>query len=404
MRLSDEEWTRLLPFCNIAHLTLSIAQLPSNGFPQWVVEQLRTNLADNALRFKRIKATYREAAKALDRAGVEHIVIKGFTQSPDYVAHPRFRAQSDIDIFCPPNSILAARDALYAIGYKSSGVKVHYAYNDHIAALVRLGDWRWRGNPFDPEMPLGIELHYCFWNESNLRIRVPEVDRFWERRTTREIEGFSFPCLSPFDQLSYFSLHILRNVFIFDWIIHHVRELAVFLHSHADDDGFWQIWHETHSTSLRSYEAIAFFYARSWFDCRLHPLAAHEIDKLPATRLSCLQCFSGAALEIMFDQNKKSVWLHLSLLSSRREKWKVLKRALLPRQIGSIRSPSVNVRNKRVLLSAGRPLWQQYIAYLLSRSADYGRVGIITLWRGLSWHLSRHFRTLSPVVNGHNTY
>ena len=95
--LSDAQWMSLLSFCDIAHLTLQMAQLPSEGFPQWVIDRLRTNLADNALRFERVKATYREAAAALDQAGVEHIVIKGFTQAPDYVANPQLRAQSDID-------------------------------------------------------------------------------------------------------------------------------------------------------------------------------------------------------------------------------------------------------------------------------------------------------------------
>jgi hypothetical protein len=379
---------------------LSIAQLPSNGFPQWVVEQLRTNLADNALRFERIKATYREAAKALDLAGVVHIVIKGFTQSPDYVADPRFRAQSDIDIFCPPNSIDAANGALRAIGYKPSGAKISYAKADHLVTLVRLGDWQWRGNPFDPEMPLSIELHFCLWNERVSHIRVPDTSLFWERRMAREVNGLSFSCLNSVDHLAHLTLHILRNLFLGDWIVHHVRELANFLHSSANNETFWQTWNETHSPSLRSFGAIAFYYARSWFDCRLHPLAAHEIDKLPATRLSWLQCFSDATLERMFDENKNSVWLHLSFLSSRREKWKVLRRTLIPARIASIDSPAVQVRNKRLRQSCDSPLWRQYISYLISRSATHCRASLATLTRGLSWHLSQHFLPLSLAVNG----
>jgi hypothetical protein len=191
------------------------------GFPDWVVERLRTNLADNALRFERIKATYREAAEALDRAGVEHIVIKGFTQAPDYVADPRFRAQSDIDIFCPPASIDPAYTAMEAVGYKRSDVKINFARTDHAEPLVRPGGWRWKGNPFDPEMPLGIELHHCLWNERVLHISIPEAGLFWERRTTRTVDGLLFPCLSPVDHLAHLTLHILRNLLNPDWIVHH---------------------------------------------------------------------------------------------------------------------------------------------------------------------------------------
>ncbi|MGA2170443.1 MAG: hypothetical protein ABSG62_19795, partial [Terracidiphilus sp.] len=74
-QLSDQEWTSLLAFSDLAHLTLKIAQLPMTGFPHWVIERLKTNLADNARRFDRVKATYREAAEALKQAGAEHVVI-----------------------------------------------------------------------------------------------------------------------------------------------------------------------------------------------------------------------------------------------------------------------------------------------------------------------------------------
>jgi hypothetical protein len=387
-KLSEKEWTSLLAFSDSAHLTLQIAQLPVMGFPRWVIERLKTNLADNALRFERVKATYREAAEALKQAGVEHIVIKGFTQAPDYVADPRLRAQSDIDIFCPPKHIDAAKCTLKAIGYRPSDVNISYASADHEATLVRLGDWQWRGNLFDPEMPLSIELHFCLWNERVSHIRVPETDLFWERRTTREVDGLSFSCLSSVDHLAHLTLHILRNLFLRQWIVHHVRELAVFLHSSANNETFWQTWSETHSPSLRSLEAIAFYYARAWFNCRLHPLAAHEIDRLPAARRSWLQCFAGSTLEVMFEMNKDSLWLQLSIPSSRREKWKILRRVLIPARIASIDSPLVQMHNNRLRQSGDSPLWRQYISYLISRSAAHCRANIATLTRVLRWRLS----------------
>ena len=387
-KITEKEWTRLLDFCDIAHLTLLIAQLPMNGFPNWVIERLTANLADNALRFERVKATYREVADALDHAGVEHVVIKGFSQSPDYVPDPRLRRQSDIDIFCPPENIAAATSALRAIGYNPSGAKISYAMADHDVTLVRPGDWHWKGNLFDPEMPLGIELHFCLWNERVSRIQVPDTDLFWQRRTTRDVNGLSFSCLSSVDHLAYLTLHILRNLFLSDWIVHHVRELAFFLHSRADDESFWQTWSQTHSPSLRSIEAIAFYYARVWFDCRLHPLAAHEIDRLPANRRSCLQCFAGSALELMFEQNKDFLWLQFSLLSSRREKLNILRRTLIPAPILSINSPYIRMHNKRLLPPSEAPLWRQYIGYLISQAATHVRVNMATLSRGLRWRLS----------------
>ncbi|WP_158748099.1 nucleotidyltransferase family protein [Acidobacterium sp. S8] len=396
--LSDDEWHSLLAFCDISHLTLPLALLPGNDFPHWVVKRLDTNLADNALRFESVKAIYREVADALAKAGVDHIVIKGFTQAPEYVAKPGFRAQSDIDIFCPRESIEAARTALQAIGYISDDKTTMSA--DHVSALVRLGSWQWRGNRFDPEMPLGIELHFCLWNEDVSLIRIPQVTRFWERRIMREVDGLSFPCLNPVDHLGHLALHILRNLFLHDWVVHHVRELAVFLHSHANNDAFWQSWSDTHSPSLRSFEVIAFYHAREWFGCQLHPQVEREIASLTAARQSWLRRFSGSALEVMFQENKDSLWLHLSLLSSCREKWKILRQALVPSRVLSFGSPSVRIRNKRLAPSSGNHPWREYIAYLLSRLAAHGRANLIAITRGLRWYLSLHhpFRPAAAIA------
>ena len=387
-KLKDEEWARLLAFCDLAQLTLPLAQLRINGMPKWAREWLRAGVADNALRFERVKATYREMADALETAGVEHVVIKGFTQSPDYVADPRFRPQSDIDIFCPPDRVDAAYSACEAIGYKPSEVKISYAHADHREPLVRHGDWKWRGKLYDPEMPLSLEVHNCLWNERISRIAVPDAESFWERRTTREVEGLSFSCLSPVDHLAYFALHILRNVLLRDWVIHHVRELAVFLHNRADDDTFWETWKETHSPWLRSLAAVAFHYARAWFGCRLHPVAVQDIDSLPAASKSWLKYFSGSALELMFHPNKDSVWLHLSLLSTRSEKWKLFKRVFIPTRIGPVGYVPIQVHNRKLVQLRGRSPWQQYVAYMFTRSIAYGRMNFATLGRGLYWRLS----------------
>lgn len=388
--LSDEAWTRLLEFSNIANLTLPLAQLDMEGFPGWVIERLKTNLADNAQRVERIKMLYREAASALDSVGVAHIVIKGFTQAPDYVATPRLRAQSDLDFFCPPESITDAREALHKIGYLSE-TKVNTSCADHGAALVRLGNWQWRGNPFDAEMPLGIELHFCLWNEVVSRIAIPGIELFWERRIRREIDGLSVPCLSEVDQLGYLALHILRNLFFRDWIVHHLRELAVFLHSHGNDDDYWRRWSESHPPKLKSCEAIAFYHARMWFGCSLHPLAGQEIAGLPATQQSWLKRFSNSALEAMFESNKDALWLQLSFLSSRGDKWKVLRRTLIPARVATMDSPIVRIRNKRLVArSAGSARWRQYLDYLLARSASHTHASLTAITRGARWRLSQH--------------
>jgi hypothetical protein len=103
----------------------------------------------------------------------------------------------------------------------------------------------------------------------------------------------------------------------------------------------------------------------------------------------------------MFERNKDSMWLLLGFLSSRREKWMTLRRILIPTHVGSIGSPAVQSRNRRIVKSCNKPLWRQYIAYLLSRSATHVRADFTTLARFLRWRLFRHSHMLSLTMIGH---
>ncbi len=100
--LSNHEWSELLAFCDLAHLTLTLAQLPTDGFPDWVAERLNTNVIDNIRRFKRVKATCKEAAEALSAAGVEHVVIEGLHSAQTTSKLPSV-------FVCNPISIYIAR-------------------------------------------------------------------------------------------------------------------------------------------------------------------------------------------------------------------------------------------------------------------------------------------------------
>jgi predicted MFS family arabinose efflux permease len=391
-KLSSDEWHSLLDFCDLSHLTLPLAQLPMEGMPWWVVDRLRSNLADNAKRFERLKETYREIAEALDRFGVEYIVIKGFTQAPDYVPSPGFRLQSDFDLFCQPTQIGVAQAALESIGYIPVRSKQDRRA-DHVPPLVRPGKWMWKGNPFDADMPPGIDLHFCLWNESAALFSVPIGD-FWDRRVLRSVEGLDFPALHPVDHLGYLSLHILRNILRGDWIVHLVRELASFLHAHAHDNAFWANWSEMHDDSLRSFEAIAFYYARAWFGCAVHSHVENAIADLHPTQFHWLRRVCGTGLENMFRRNKDSVWLHMTFLTSTRKKWTILTRTFIPTRISSISSPAVVARNKSGVPSKSKYRLRPYIGYLMSRSSSHVRANLTALCRALYWRLSRH--RLSP--------
>src|SRR5215471_13304721 len=150
--LTDSEWQDILSHWAWVRFTLPLRHVCGNDLPSWVRVQIDQNIADNTERFERIKNVYLEIATALRDAGVEHLVLKGFAQWPAYMQGPQVRAQSDVDVFCPPESIFRARDAVCSLGYAShQDFKEKFA--DHLPPLERQNNWQWRGRHFDPDIP-----------------------------------------------------------------------------------------------------------------------------------------------------------------------------------------------------------------------------------------------------------
>lgn len=386
--LSASEWHALLSFCDLAHLTLPLQQLDKTGFPDWVITRLEKNASDNAIRFGRVKATYLEAADALESAHAEFMVLKGFAQYPGYVKSPQLRMQSDIDLYFPEEALERACAALMALGYHPEQTQ-NYSRADHLPAMIRNTGWKWRGNAFDPEMPLSIELHFCLWNEKVSHFSVPNIELFWERRVMRLVDDVRYPTLSAVDNLGYSAIHVLRDLLVGDWIIHHVYELASFLHLQAKDRDFWSSWRELHDDSLRRLEAIAFCLARAWFHCDISPEVEAEIANLPLVIQKWFYTFSGSALEVMFHPNKDRLWLYLSLLNSSQQKLAVLRKVLLPLRAATVKSRAVTPSYRQV-----KVLWPsqphiRYMFYFVSRLIYHIRSIPTTLWHGLRWRLSK---------------
>jgi Uncharacterised nucleotidyltransferase len=391
-RLKREDWEELLAFADRAHLTLALAQLNFSNIPAWVAHRLGKNLADNALRSKRVLATYVEAADALRRADVPHLVLKGFTQAPQYVKHPRLRMQSDLDFLCPTNDIPRAQTALEAIGYKP--VEEHdFRRADHIPALTRTGNWKWMGNMYDPEMPVSIELHFCLWNEQASLIEAAEVEGFWSRRETRALDHVTFPALQPVDQLGYLALHVVREIIWGESIVHHVHELAVFLDAHADDHQFWTEWERMHSPRVRSFEAIAFWLAQVWFSCEVSDAVRGQIESLPPEQKTWLNQFGGSPLEGMFRRNKDGRLLQLMLTESWTSRRTVFHSAIGMPSISKILRRYVSFRRQRNSEGVDADGPAAYSLYVAGRLVSDLRATMTFMMHGvLLWFSGRQIR------------
>jgi hypothetical protein len=388
LALDDTRWRELLRYCDDMRLTLPLALRSYEQFPAWVCNRLRTNLADTAQRFPLVQAAYCEASAALAEAGVPFLVIKGFAQSPDFAKAPQFRMQGDIDFYVPREKAVRAVKALEAIGYEGAGPEEDFQKADHHPTLIRWGNWKWRENRFDPELPPALEVHHCLWNAAVYLIPLPEIDEFWNRRVDRKLGDFSFPALSAVDHFGYFSLHVLREMLSGGRALHNALELATFIHGRADDAAFWTEWQGLHSPRLRQVESIPAALASAAFSSRLPDALREQIDRLPAEQRAWIESCGGDMLAASFGRTRDGRLLQFMLSESPRTRRKILWRALLP---GAIASP------RRVGTRSGYPggprpgpvrlLWK-YAAYVTSCSFFHGTAILRLVATGLRLWLS----------------
>lgn len=396
LSLSDFEWNDLFSQWGILRLMIPLRQTCPEYLPEWVRSHVDQNIADNTERFARIKRAYTEFARGLNERGGEHIVVKGFAQCPDFCEHPRFRLQSDIDVYCPPESIDDAVDVLCELGYEAVEGP-NFSVADHLPTMARKTNWKWRGKCYDPEIPASFELHFTLWNENLTRLRVEGVEEFWQRRVKRSLGDLELPSLSLVDNVGYSALILLRDVLYGPISIHLAYELARLLNAKAHDQEFWRTWEQSHSDSLRKLEVVSFRVASHYFDCRQSDIVKDEIERQSASIGVWLEQCGDHSLEAWFRPNKSGLWLHMSLLESFLDKRTVLAKRLLPIKIPSIKAPQIQAtpHAKKGKFSSGsttknsKSLRERihYGSYLVGRVSYH--IGSIpaTLWRGfrLQW-------------------
>jgi predicted MFS family arabinose efflux permease len=351
--------------------------------PDWVRARIDSDLAKNAERWSRMKGVYREAAGAFQVAGLECAVMKGFSHCPRFVADPRHRWQGDLDLLFAEPQVRTAYETALGLGYVPIIADDPHPTN-HLPTLIRKTGWTWRGDFFDVNMPVSIELHYDVWDEETERFCPAGLERFWERRRARRIDDLDFIGFEPADEIAVASLHLLCHMLRGSLRPSHVYEMAWMLDRSTEDTGLWSSWRDLHDPSLRRLEAICFALAQHWFDCRMPAAALEETEALPSDVKRWLATHSGSPLTGRFHPNKDELWLHWSLLNSTRARLAVLRRRLLPQNLpGPVDAVTIPEQQLtwRIRL---RARWR-YVSYLGSRSVHHLRAMPSLAWSAFGW-------------------
>ncbi len=342
---------------------------------------MRANLASNSERQERVLTVFREVTQAFAVRGVECAVLKGFAQSPDYVADLNYRVQNDLDCFCPGESVFQALDALLDLGYEVVREMENFP-TDHLPVMIRKTGWEWRGDFFDPDIPISVDLHFRFWDCATEGFDVPGIEMFWDRRVQRKIAGLTYTGLHPADALAYHALHLLRDLLRSSLRVSHVHELACFLHVNAGDREFWRIWRELHGESLRRMQVIAFSLSSLWFPCALPHEVEEGFRQLPDGVVDWLRRYGAAPLEGLFQPNKHELWLHLQLAESHAVTRKILLRRLFPTRLpGPVDAVYIPKQEVTPYIRGRRQA--KYMGHLAKRAFHHFRVLPLAALHGL---------------------
>jgi predicted MFS family arabinose efflux permease len=327
-RLNDAAWRRALEFCDCGRLTLVLREAARDAMPEWVRARTDGNARSYRAKWARIAELYGCLHQRLAGADIEYLALKGATHAALF-AVPMARVQYDVDLYVPPADIERARDLLIGDGWRPRAGMEAYP-TDHLPVMVRPHAWQFRGDYFDCEMPLPVELHFQFWNPRIERLQAPGTEQFWERRTTRQACGVAMGMLSPPDALGYAALHLLRHLLRGSVQPFHVYEIARLLDALAEHSAFWNTWHEVHSPGMRRLEAVVFRLAREWFGGHVAPAVEEEIARLPPGVQMWFSAHAHAPAIRDYHANKDELWLHLSLLDSWADRCRVARRRLFP--------------------------------------------------------------------------
>lgn len=325
-QLLASEWRQLLSWCDYRQLTLMLPHICGSSLPPDVRVSIAERTTRYAVRFDLVKRSLYEITDAFNAAGLEFVLLKGLSHAPEMTPDALLRAQGDIDLWLIGHSVYKAREILQSLGY----ISLVNSQSRHLAPMARPNTWQWRGDLFDPEMPISVELHYELWSTKAEYIEAPQIDQFWARRTLRDFDGHKIHVLCDEDMLGFSALHLLLHLLHGDLPLQRAWEIGRFLHTHADDHRFWDTWRKNHAFQLRQLETAIYCLVSEWFGCRWPPRLSSDVLDLNERLRFWLATFSLSPLIREWKPNKREIWLHLALMSHRQDKAKVLIRRLFP--------------------------------------------------------------------------
>jgi hypothetical protein len=346
---SRREWNHVLQWLDDAGLAFYFLQRlkdthAGDVVPPVVLSRLERNFASNQLRVDDMSHRFDAINKSFDHAGVQYVVIKGFSLVPQFCPYAPLRHQADLDYLVDEQSLPPACRGLIDVGYSSQK-----SPSSKDSIFIIPGGSASRGDDqYSPQAPHAVELHTDIMDSKMLGLPpIPSLFSVAQART-RHWNGFAFPAQADENAFLLQVLHAC-NHFFGQWIrMSCLFEIAYFLHRRTSDTELWRGIEQRvgDSAVLREFVVIVTevaaqlfavplpklvqswsttirpgprtwieYYARNWALC---DLPRYEFNLFPSAKLALFlhHQYRSASWDLQSRHQKESLCSRLSRVAS----------------------------------------------------------------------------------------
>ena len=332
---SEADWKMSLFWLDASGLALPFYDTlrsagTTDALPGPVRSRLESCCRDNQQRSAAMLQEFSRLNRALEEAGVEYAVLKGFSLTPEYCADPCLRLQVDFDYLVRPDQIPEVARSVSRLGYQPLDMRPTEAAfatrPDHAPAHEDL---------YRPPVNLKAEFHTALFESAEFGLHAPQDALDCRRRV--EMCGQTFYALDECDQFLHRTLNVFQDVFLFSVRLSALLEIVHFVRRAVDNEELWSRiasrageW-DSHTGAMVGM-VLALANEVFPFD-RPQALACWTIDNCPRSALSWVQRYGLRWALEPFPGSKRSLLMAPAFMTEAAW-WGYARQSLLPLQLG----------------------------------------------------------------------
>ncbi len=403
-KFSPSQWEQTLGWIDRAGLTLYLLErLRACGatevLPPRILARFERNFADNRCRVDHLLDETGCINEKLDQAGVQYVVIKGFSLWPEFCSNPYLRTQCDVDYLVARRSLCSAQNVLLKLGYEArrSGAAQEFAFERPLQRVPSQFD-----SPYKVETTPLVELHVGIWEDVTHHVPLEEPAFALNSPKLKDWGGLRFPVLNDEDALLLQVLHAFQHMLSYWAKLSWFLEIGLFMEKRSRDLLFWkQFSHRLEGAPpLAEFSTIALELSAKVFSAPMPEVAQHWRQFLrPSARLWLDNYGHSWALgerpphkSKVFPDSKLSLFMSGEYIVDRRARRDSLRHGLMPWKSPGRQPSTVLTQVKNRPWTQVQALWVDS-TFTIQRLSFHVGAGLRYLWELPHWrHLTRSTR------------